>query len=119
MILEWEYTEYRWIVVLEQVDKNIKATADFLQQNIAGVQASNVKGELLANGNFVFSWIDGANRKMVLTGNNGEYVEHGYMPLGSISGSNWKNASNWSERSTDGFYSITNFVGKKGIHLSL
>merc|ERR1719505_323093 len=36
------------------------------------------------------------------------------MTKGSVSGSNWKNTANWSGRSTDGFYSITNFVGEKG-----
>ena len=100
------------MIVLEQVGENIQATADFHQQNLAGARASKLKGELLRNGNFIFSWEDGAYRKMVLTRNNGDYLENGYMTRGSVSGSNWKNPANWSARSFN-TYSISNFVGKR------
>ena len=74
-----------------------------------------MKGDLLKNGHFIFSWENDGDRKMVLTQNHGKYVESGYMKVNMISGSNWKDPTNWMERSTNRFYSIINFVGKRGI----
>ena len=68
--------------------ENTDATADFYQQNLDGVQASDVKGELLNNGNFIFVWRDSPFMKMVLTQNDGSIIEEGYMLLDEVEESN-------------------------------
>ena len=83
------------------------ATADFSQTNRNGIQARNVIGHRLDNGNFIFSWIDGVYRKMVLTQNDGTTIKAGYL---GRSDSTWKNRSKWQSTG----YSISNFVGKQG-----
>ena len=98
--------------VLGHADRNTFATADFYQRNF--VQACSLIGEYLRNGNFIFSLEDAPFKKMVLTDNHGNYVEHGCMYLFKVDESNWKDAENWIGRSTNGFYSIMNFQGNKG-----
>ena len=93
--------------------ENTDATADFYQQNLDGVQASGVKGELLDNGNFIFVWRDSPFMKMVLTQNDGSIIEEGYIFLDEVEESNWKNSANWKHGSK-GFYYIEKFKGNKG-----
>ena len=81
------------------------ATADFNQRNLAGVRAYRVEGELLDNGNFIFSWIDGSWRKMVLTSNTGTAIKDGYV---SKDATNYKDTTSW--KSGPGYY-LTNFKG--------
>ena len=107
------------LIILGPIWKNIQATADFHQRNLDGVQAKMLKGEHLDNGNFIFSWENDVNRKMVLTRNNGEHLETGYMKQRNVDDSNWKDPSNWIGRSKSEFYSISNFRGSPGIHLCL
>ena len=98
--------------LLAHIEDNTHATADFHQRNLEGVQAYDVKGELLNNGNFIFIWRDSPFMKMVLTQNDGSYIEEGYMHLDEVDESNWKNTKNWSHGSK-WFYYITNFQGNK------
>ena len=94
------------MIILE----NVAATADFHQQKLIGVQASDVEGELLKNGNFIFVWNNGPFKKMVLTENDGSVIEEGYMRLNQVDESNWKNSAIWMHGSK-GFYYISNFKG--------
>ena len=95
---------------------NIQATGDFLQENLAVVQADafGIKGELQNSGKFIFSWKNGNHRKLIHTENNGEYIRHGYMKLSKVDESNWKIPSNWDGKATSGYYSIKNFQGSAG-----
>ena len=81
------------------------ATADFSQGNMGGIQASGVSGILLSDGNFVFFWIDGGYRKMVLTRNDGETLQAGYLDSSS---NNWRDPFDWIHAD----YTISNFKGK-------
>ena len=102
------------MIDLDHVGANSAATGDFFQKNIADVRSLKVKGKLLENGNFIFSWEDGSHRKMVLTQNDGKHILNGYMERISVDESNWKDTNNWIKRSADGFYFIKNFVGNTG-----
>ena len=95
------------------LEHNVRATADFHQRGQDGVQASGVKGELLNNGNFIFVWKDGKYMKMVLTQNDGRIIEDGYMLSDEVDKSNWKNSAIWKHGSK-GFYYIQNFKVYKG-----
>ena len=94
------------IVLAASVHSNITATADFHQKNLNGTQAYDIIGELLQNGNFIFTWDDISIRKMVLTRNNGEILQAGYVEVNS---NDWENPFAWEH----GGYFITNFKGKR------
>ena len=84
--------------------------------------ALNENGEYLENGNFIFSCSIGEYknkiRAMVLTQNNGEYIESGYMKETSVIGSNWKDLDNWIGKFSKSYH-IANFNGTKGITICL
>ena len=107
------------MIDLDRVGAISAATADFFQKNIPGVRSSRVKGKLLENGNFIFSWEDGSHRKMILTENDGKHILNGYMKRNSVDESNWKDTTNWKSKSADGFYFIKNFAGNAGVLLLL
>jgi len=78
------------------------ATADFRQEKLPGIRAHGVQGHMLNNGNFIFYWINGPYRKMVLTTNSGKQIKSGYVMKGD---SFWKDVSKWKPYG----YSISNF----------
>ena len=83
------------------------------EENVGVLVMFPKEGELLDNGNFIFSYEDEeeAKWKMVLTGNNGEYLESGYMNQDDES--SWKDPANWREKSKNSYY-ITSFRGTGG-----
>ena len=85
------------------------ATGDFHQRDEIGIQASGLKGHVLENGNFIFSWIDENMRKMVLTTNKGEVMEAGHVDEDV---EDWTDVSTWINHR--GEYWITNFEGVSG-----
>ena len=92
----------------------LRATADFSQKNLNDIQAHRLPGILLANGNFIFKWIDGGYWKMVLTTNDGNTIKDGYVRPDS---SNWQDSSTWNTSEGPGFYSISNFkISTKSKH---
>ena len=104
-------------IVLGHLSEHTRATADFYQQNLGGVQVyrleyEGLEGQLLQNGNFIFVLDNSHARKMVLTDNNGTHVKYGYMTLSKVDAFNWKNTDNWIESSI--YYYIKNFRGEKG-----
>ena len=108
------------MIILDHVLQNIRGVAEFREKCEECYEKYRVledysRGELLDNGNFIFSYKGDVKRKMVLTRNNGEHVESGYMYVDEM---NWKNPANWMEKSKN-YYSINIFVGTKGILLSL
>jgi len=80
------------------------ATADFSQGNLPGVRAHGVQGHMLENGNFIFYWINGPYRKMVLTTNDGRQIKSGWVKKDD---SSWTDISKWQPYG----YSISNFKG--------
>ena len=70
------------------------------------MKASAVSGYPLQNGNFIFTWDDTSIRKMVLTRNNGEILQAGYVEVNS---NDWEDPFAWEY----GGYFITNFKGKR------
>ena len=84
------------------------ATSDFSQKDVTGVQYPSRLGFLLDNGNFIFYWDNLDQRKMILTGNNGEQLRGGYLPL---TAKTWQDTETWKETSG---YTISNFRGYKG-----
>ena len=50
-------------------------------------------GELLGNGNFIFSWKDDGHRNMILTTNCGQEIKYGYIK--DDSESNWNDPFVW------------------------
>ena len=79
-------------------------TANFNQIGDAEPKVVGVQGILLSDGSFIFTWIDGDSRKMVLTENDGTHITSGFLA---------KHISSWSdERTWDiGLYEINNFQG--------
>ena len=81
------------------------------EENVGVLVMFPKEGELLDNGNFIFYYEDEGKLKMVLTGNNGEYLESGYM--NEDDESNWTDPANWREKSKNSYY-ITSFRGTGG-----
>ena len=107
------------MIILGNVGQNIKALADFHQTNSKKNPLEvNKEGERLENGNFVFSMAMGDYKIMVLTRNNGEYIESGYMKQTSVNESNWKDPANWNGKLKNSYY-ITHFQGHNGMILFL
>ena len=111
------------MIISDHVLQNIRAVAEFREQCEENYKKYCVledfsRGELLDNGNFIFSYEGDGKRKMVLTRNNGEHLESGYMKKTSVDELNWKNPANWMGKSKN-YYSIDTFEGTKGILLSL
>ena len=86
---------------------NMAAVADFDQTNKQGIEAVGLEGYRLQDGSFIFSWVDGKYRKMVLTDNSGVIVKTGFV---AVAVKTWKEFSVW--KSSD-IYSISNFMGFK------
>ena len=87
----------------------MSATADFSQNDIQGIQAYNIHGYRLFSGRFIFAWDDGQYRKMVMTKNDGEKINSGYMLIANMT--SWKTSTAW----TDYEYSIANFKAREHI----
>ena len=83
------------------------AVADFDQTDKQGIEGAFLEGYRLQDGSFIFSWVDGKYRKMVLTDNSGVIVKTGFL---AVSVRTWKDSSEW--KSSD-IYSISNFMGFK------
>ena len=66
------------------------------------------------DGTFIFAWIDGGTRKMVLTTNKGKPIKAGYL---GESLESWKDPSTWNDAGVA--YTIKNFEGKEGWWTSL
>jgi len=87
-----------------------EAHADFSQSNLNGIQAKNVEGVRLPDGNFIFVWRDEGYKKMVLTDNQGDILKAGYV-RDAVPG--WDNPATWTPSGVDGRwgYTVTNFNG--------
>ena len=72
--------------------------------------ATKISGALQSNGDFIFSFLDGSWRKMVLTSNEGLFIKYGYLPKGDIS---WADKNSWRQESNTQ-YTVINFKGFKG-----
>ena len=90
----------------------LRATADFNEKGV-GVQAKRINGVINGKSNYIFHWVDGLSRKMVLASNFGQILKDGEMDESEDS---WMDSENWSE-SGKGKYSITNFQGRQGIRI--
>ena len=88
----------------------MRATADFSQRDLKGVQAKRTKGHILGDGSFIFSWINDVHRKMVLVSKYGQTMQDGHV---DVSSSTWTNPKTWTTKSK-GFYSVSNFVPRQG-----
>ncbi len=82
-----------------------ESTADFNQSNIQGIQARNMPGYRLHNGNFIFLWRNVDYWNMVLTQNNGTQIKGGYV---KDPGNTWKDPNTWTSST---IYSISKFKG--------
>ena len=108
------------MITLDGGDEYRSATANIHKEGRDALSFDR-KGEYLENGHFIFSLSmeDNKNknkiRAMVLTQNNGEYMESGYMKQTSVIGSNWKDLANWIGKFSNAYH-IANFNGTKGIH---
>ena len=61
----------------------------------------------LADGDFIFYWDNGVNRKMVKTNNTGHQMKSGYIKRSLVdTGLNWTSTSKWSV----GWYYARNFI---------
>ena len=87
----------------------MRATADVHQKNMEGVQDTKVKGHLQENGNFIFWWLDGPIRKMVMTSYHGTAIKDGYLAATQL----WDNPKTWYSNG-NGFYYINNFQPRQG-----
>ena len=87
------------------------ATADVHQKDRTQAQSKRVKAHILENGNLIFSWLDGADRKMVLTTNTGNTIKDGHLGAGELE---WTNPDSWKIKSV-GFYSIKHFQPRQGM----
>jgi len=87
-----------------------EAHADFSQSNLNGIQAKNVEGVLLPDGNFIFVWRNEGYKKMVLTDNQGDILKAGYV-RDAVPG--WDNPATWTPSGVEGRwgYTVTNFNG--------
>ena len=88
----------------------MRATADLSEKNI-GLRGRKIKGHILTNGQIIFTWSDGTDRKMVLTSNYGQTIKDGYLKLDSDK--SWTDPDNWKSKDS-GTYSITNFQPRQG-----
>ena len=89
----------------------MRATADLSEKNI-GLRGRKIKGHILTNGQIIFTWSDGTDRKMVLTSNYGQTIKDGYLEMDSDK--SWTDPDNWKSKDS-GTYSITNFQPRQGI----
>ena len=89
----------------------MRATADFNEKNI-GVQSKRINGRVLNTGQIIFSWLDGSDRKMVLTSNTGQPIKDGYLEASS---NTWVNPDTWKSKDS-GSYSISNFQPRQGYY---
>ena len=87
----------------------MRATADFWQKDMEGAQEKTDHGHLLDDGNFIFWWLDGPIRKMVLTTNYGKQMQQGYLAAAEL----WENPETW-RTITNAFYYIENFQPRQG-----
>ena len=87
----------------------MRATADFWQKDMEGAQEKTDHGHLLPDGNFIFWWLDGPIRKMVLTTNYGKQMQQGYLAAAEL----WENPETW-RTITNAFYYIENFQPRQG-----
>jgi hypothetical protein len=86
------------------------STADFHQYNLPGVQSYGVKSYFNGMG-LIFSWLDGGDRKMVLTDLQGNAQKTGYV---SQDRPTFWDTNTWTERPASTGYSISNF--QSGLH---
>lgn len=87
-----------------------EAHADFSQSNLNGIQAKNVEGVRLPDGNFIFVWKDEGFKKLVLTDNQGDVLKAGYV---RDAAPGWENPATWTPSGVEGRwgYTVTNFNG--------
>ena len=77
------------------------------------VKLSGARGNLLADGEFIFNWDDGSLRKLVLVSNDGQPYMAGNLRKSVYT--TWKDPSTWSmiTYGSSMIYTISNFVGIK------
>ena len=88
-----------------------KASADVSEDKT--VLEPGVKGEVLDNGNIIYSTTkdDGKTRKLILTSNHGNPLKDGYLPANDKS---WRDPNTWKSR-TKGLYTISKFKPRQGL----
>ena len=90
---------------------NVVATGDFNEGG--SVKSAGVKGVLLSDNHFLFSWIDDPHRKMVKLKNDGALVTDAYISKDEV---DWMDETKWLGKD-GGTFSITAFKGFPGIPL--
>ena len=72
--------------------------------NVSEVKVVGLQGVRMNDGRFIFMWIDGELRKMVLTENDGTQIAAGYLDKPE---NDWRDENTWYS----GSYEINNFQG--------
>jgi len=90
----------------------VKATADFNERAMEGIQAHGVNANMCQDGKFIFLWKDASKGKckMVLTQNDGTAIKDGYVR--GLDNTNWQDPKEWITEARP-LYSIVNFRGVK------